>query len=208
MSRRRDDEDNARWAAQARQKKARVDAWLVGRTDGGVPKKPTISGRVLKNVGPVNDPFGGNNYGGEIDVHGALCVHFKARAIGELEDPKVVSIDCRMLLSGDPRNMWEEWTPVTLTERELVELQTLIVAAIVAQRREAEAWSVATASSDSDFRPWNPGSTYRPGSPHLDPRDLDYYSREAVQERASEKALMREGRERYDDDWYPGRYVN
>jgi len=215
MSRRRDEEDQYRWAMQAREKKARVDAWLVGRTDGGVPVKPSLDRCMIKSVDYVNDPFGGNDVGGVIEMPSKeLAIHFKATFARETNGygknySSVESIDVRMHLAFDPRDRWNEWTRATLTESERIRLETLIVATFAERRREHETPPRQTEpTSPTRKPPWSYGPTDRPGSPHLDPNDSEYWSREAVQERANDKGLLREGRDRYGDDWYPGKYTN
>jgi hypothetical protein len=159
----------------------------------------------------------------DTDVHGRLhslddlSVLFKA-AFGrkpngyETDWDVVAKVEVRMQLVGDPRHSWHDWTKVELTESERIRLECLIVATFAERNRERKASEEKKRSSASRVAcsraPLSTGPLNKPGSPHLDTSNDEYWSMEAVQERADEKALLREGRERYGDDWYLGKYVN
>ncbi len=210
MSRRRDEEDEWRWARQDRDKKARLDAWLVGRTDGGRPVKPPLEHAIVKDVRLYHDAFADTDVSGELVALEGMSLPFKA-AFGrtsngyEFDWSRIVILDVRMVLNGDPRHSWHEWTKAKLTDAEQTRIERGIITTF-AERNRAE--ENTQTSSGSRQAPWEPGPLERPGSPHLDPNVSENWSREALQERAAGKALLRKGRDRYGDDWYPGKYVN
>lgn len=110
--------------------------------------------------------------------------------------PGDLELHCRV---GSP-NGWVNWNPPPMVDAEIRKAIIAQMAAVQPTQHEPP--------SPMRNPPWSYGATDRPGSPHLDPNDSEYWSREAVQERADGKALLREGRERYGDDWYPGKYTN
>lgn len=154
----RDQEERNNNERQVYERKQKLDAWLAGRTDGGVPVKPPLDDAKLVRVSRISDPFGGHDVGGELVAPPEMIIEFKAtfRYISPERGTdwfNIEKLDVRMRIIGDPRIDWHYWTRANLTPAEHVHLENIIVSQVNKDRKQRaddyEAW--LRAEQDREF---------------------------------------------------------
>lgn len=138
----RDQEERNNNERQAYERKQKLDAWLAGRTDGGVPVKPPLDDAKLVRVSMISD-FDGHDVGGELVAPPEMIIEFKAtfRYISPERGTdwfNITKLDVRMHIIGDPRIDWYYWTRVNLTPDEQFHIEDIIVSQVNKDRKQRE----------------------------------------------------------------------